>query len=128
MYTDKVIEHFSNPRNIGIIKDPSVLAQVGSPECGDSLLLTMNIDNERIVDIKYKIIGCGAAIATSSVTSEMALNKTLDEALLISDDAVVEALDGLPNEKVHCSLLAVSALHSAIHEYRKVMAKSSDNG
>jgi nitrogen fixation NifU-like protein len=125
-YTDKAIEHFSNPRNIGIIEDPTVLVQVGDPGCGDSLLLTLNIADDRIVDIKYKIIGCGAAIATSSIASEMAMNKTLDEALLINDEAIAAALNGLPIEKMHCSLLAASAIHSAILEYRKVMASSSD--
>jgi nitrogen fixation NifU-like protein len=126
LYTDKVIDHFSNPRNIGIIEDPSVLVQVGDPNCGDSLLLTMNIENDKIVDIKFKILGCGAAIATSSIASEMVMGKSLDDALLVDDNAIAEALDGLPNAKIHCSVLAATAIRSAILEYRKVMAKSSD--
>lgn len=119
MYTDIVMDHFNNPRNVGLIENPSVMIQVGDPNCGDTLLLTLKIKKEKIVDVKYKIYGCGAAVATSSIASEMALGKTLDEALKISDDDIANALGGLPEEKHHCSNLAASALRGAINEYRK---------
>ena len=124
MYTEKVMEHFNNPRNIGIIPEPTVLVQVGDPNCGDSLLMSLKIEDERIVDIKYKIFGCGAAIATASVASELVMGKTLDEALQVSDQTVADALDGLPPEKMHCSNLAAGAVHGAIREYRKAMAQN----
>ena len=123
MYTEKVMDHFKNPRNIGIIDNPSVIIQVGDPSCGDTLLLSLKIKKEKIVDIKYKIYGCGAAVATSSIASEMALGKTLNEALKITDDSIAAALGGLPEEKHHCSNLAASALRGAINEYRKSALK-----
>ncbi len=123
MYTEKVMDHFNNPRNIGIIDNPSVIIQVGEPSCGDTLLLSLKIKKEKIVDIKYKIYGCGAAVATSSIASEMALGKTLTEALKITDDSIAAALGGLPEEKHHCSNLAASALRGAINEYRKSALK-----
>ena len=123
MYTEKVMDHFNNPRNVGIIEEPSVIIQVGDPNCGDTLLLSLKIKKEKIVDIKYKIYGCGAAVATSSVASEMAMGKTLNDALKITDDSIAEALGGLPEEKHHCSNLAASALRGAINEYRKSALK-----
>ncbi len=120
MYSDKVMDHFTNPRNVGIMEEPTVLVKVGDPGCGDALLLFLKIEEDRIRDIKYKIFGCGAAIATSSVASELAMGKTLDEALQITDQAIANALDGLPAEKMHCSNLAAGALKAAIDEYRKV--------
>ncbi len=123
MYTEKVMDHFNNPRNIGIIDNPSVIIQVGEPSCGDTLLLSLKIKKEKIVDIKYKIYGCGAAVATSSIASEMAMGKTLTEALKITDDSIAAALGGLPEEKHHCSNLAASALRGAINEYRKSALK-----
>jgi len=122
VYTEKVMEHFNNPRNIGIIAEPTVLVQVGEPSCGDSLLLSLKIENERIADVKYKIYGCGAAIATASVASEMVMGLALDDVLNITDQKIADALDGLPPEKMHCSNMAAGALHGAIREYRKVMA------
>ncbi|MBW6509726.1 MAG: iron-sulfur cluster assembly scaffold protein [Desulfuromonadales bacterium] len=122
MYTEKVMEHFNNPRNVGIIAEPTVLVQVGEPSCGDALLLSLKIDNDRIVDVKYKIYGCGAAIATASVASEMVMGLALDEVLNISDQTIADALDGLPPEKMHCSNMAAGALHGAIREYRKAIA------
>jgi nitrogen fixation NifU-like protein len=119
VYTDIVMDHFNNPRNIGVIEKPSVMIQVGDPNCGDTLLLSLKIKKEKIVDVKYKIYGCGAAVATSSIASEMAMGKTLSEALKISDDDIAAALGGLPPEKLHCSNLAASALRGAINEYRK---------
>lgn len=116
------MEHFNNPRNVGIIAEPTVLVQVGEPSCGDALLLSLKIDNDRIVDIKYKIYGCGAAIATASIASEMVMGQTLDDVLNITDQTIADALDGLPPEKMHCSNMAASALHGAISEYRKTIA------
>lgn len=113
------MEHFNNPRNVGIILEPTVLVQVGEPSCGDSLLLSLKIDDDRITDVKYKIYGCGAAIATASVASEMVMGQTLDAVLEITDQMIADALDGLPPEKMHCSNMAAGALHGAIREYRK---------
>ena len=123
MYTKKVMDHFENPRNIGVIEEPSVIIQVGDPDCGDTLLMSLKIKKDKIVDIKYKIYGCGAAVATSSIASEMAMGKTLNDALKITDDSIAEALGGLPEEKHHCSNLAASALRGAINEYRKSALK-----
>ncbi len=122
MYSEKVMEHFNNPRNVGIIKEPTVLVQVGEPSCGDSLLLSLKIEDERITDVKYKIYGCGAAIATASIASEMVMGLTLDDVLNITDRTIADALDGLPPEKMHCSNMAAGALHGAIREYRKALA------
>ncbi|MCD6582100.1 MAG: iron-sulfur cluster assembly scaffold protein [Desulfuromusa sp.] len=125
MYTEKVMDHFKNPRNIGIIEEPSVIIQVGDPSCGDTLLLSLKIKKDKIVDVKYKIYGCAAATATSSIASEMAMGKTLNEALKITDDSIAKALDGLPAAKHHCSNLAASALRGAINEYRKSALKKA---
>lgn len=123
MYSEKVMDHFNNPRNIGIIEKPSVIIQVGDPDCGDTLLLSLKIKKDKIIDVKYKIYGCGAAVATSSIASEMMMGKTLNEALKITDDSIAKALGGLPEEKHHCSNLAASALRGAINEYRKSALK-----
>ena len=123
MYSEKVMDHFKNPRNVGTIDKPSVIIQVGDPDCGDTLLLSLKIKKEKIVDVKYKIYGCGAAVATSSIASEMMMGKTLTEALKITDDSIAAALGGLPEEKHHCSNLAASALRGAINEYRKSALK-----
>ncbi|HKL24659.1 MAG TPA: iron-sulfur cluster assembly scaffold protein [Desulfuromonadales bacterium] len=125
MYSDVVMEHFRNPRNIGVIDDANVVVKVGDPSCGDALLVFLKIDNDRVQDVKYKIFGCGAAIATSSIASEMAMGKTLDEVLAITDQDITDALQGLPVEKWHCSNLAASAFHAAIKEYRKKTAGPS---
>jgi nitrogen fixation NifU-like protein len=119
------MEHFNNPRNIGIIKEPTVLVQVGEPSCGDSLLLSIKIEDDHIADIKYKIYGCGAAVATSSIASEMAMGKSLDDALQITEQAITDALGGLPPEKLHCSNLAAGAIRGAINEYRKAFPPTS---
>ncbi|MCF6265048.1 MAG: iron-sulfur cluster assembly scaffold protein [Desulfuromusa sp.] len=123
MYTEIVMDHFNNPRNIGSIEKPSVIIQVGDPNCGDTLLLSLKIKKDKIVDVKYKIYGCGAAVATSSIASEMMMGKTLTEALKITDDSITQALGGLPKEKHHCSNLAAGALRGAINEYRKAALK-----
>ncbi len=117
MYNETVMEHFRNPRNIGVIENADSIVQVGDPSCGDSLLLFLKIENEIITDIKFKILGCGAAIATSSMATEMAKGKTLDEALALTDEQVADALGGLPEEKMHCSSIAVGAIHYGILRY-----------
>ena len=117
MYTEKVMEHFRHPRNVGRIEEPSGMARVGDPSCGDSIELYIKVESDRIVDIKYMIYGCPASIATSSVTSEIVKGKTIDEALSITDDDVIRALGGLPENKGHCSLLSITALHYALNDY-----------
>lgn len=126
MYTAKVMDHFANPRNVGIIEDANVVVQVGDPGCGDGLLIFLKIEDDRISDMKYKIYGCGAAIATSSMASEMAIGKTLDQVLVeVTEENIAEALDGLPDEKMHCSNLAASALRAAIAQYKDIQRKKA---
>ena len=103
----------------GIIEEPTVLVKVGNPGCGDALILFLRIEDDRIQDVKYKIFGCGAAIATSSIASELVMGKTLGNALQITDQVIADALGGLPDEKMHCSNLAAGAIEAAINEYRK---------
>lgn len=117
MYSDKVMDHFSNPRNVGEIENPDGEGSVGNPTCGDIMKLTIRVENDRIADAKFKTFGCGAAIATSSMVTEMVKGKTIEEALKISNKAVAEALDGLPPQKMHCSVLAEEALQKAIEDY-----------
>ncbi|MFA4888879.1 MAG: Fe-S cluster assembly scaffold protein NifU [Candidatus Omnitrophota bacterium] len=116
-YSEKVMEHFLNPRNCGEIADASGVGTVGNPVCGDVMKMFLKIENNIIVDAKFKTFGCGAAVATSSMVTEMVKGKTIEEALKISNKAVVEALDGLPPIKIHCSVLAEEALRSAIKDY-----------
>lgn len=118
MYTDKVMDHFQNPRNVGEIDDPSGVGEIGNAVCGDIMKIYLKIKDDRIEDVKFKTFGCGAAIATSSMVTEMVKGKTIDEALTISNRTVAEALDGLPPQKMHCSNLAADALHKAIEDYR----------
>ncbi len=126
MYTAKVMDHFENPRNVGIIEDANVVVQVGDPGCGDGLLIFLKIEDDTILDMKYKIYGCGAAIATSSIASEMAIGKTLDEVLVeVTEERIAECLDGLPEEKMHCSNLAASALRAAVCQYREIQKKKA---
>ncbi|SFH37787.1 nitrogen fixation protein NifU [Desulfotomaculum arcticum] len=117
MYTEKVMDHFENPRNVGEITDANGVGQVGNPTCGDIMKIYLKIKDGIIEDIKFKTFGCGAAIATSSMVTEMAKGKTIDEALQLSNKAVAEALGGLPPKKLHCSNLAADALHAAIKDY-----------
>jgi len=119
VYTDKVLDHFKNPRNVGELKDADAEGTVGNPVCGDLMTMYIKVKDDRIEDIKFKTYGCGAAIATSSMTTELAKGKTLDEAMKISRQDVAEALDGLPPVKMHCSNLAADALHEAIKSYRE---------
>lgn len=117
MYTDLVIEHFANPRNVGEIEDADGVGQVGNPVCGDVMRMTIKVDGDRITDIKFKTFGCGAAVATSSMVTEMVMGRTLAEAAEISNRTVAEALGGLPPQKMHCSNLAADAVHEAIEDY-----------
>jgi nitrogen fixation NifU-like protein len=116
-YSDKVMDHFSNPRNVGEISDASGVGIVGNPVCGDVMKMFLKIENDIIVDAKFKTFGCGAAVATSSMVTEMVKGKSIDEALKISNKAVAEALGGLPPVKMHCSVLAEEALRSALKDY-----------
>lgn len=117
MYSDKVMDHFTNPRNVGEIVDPDGVGKVGNPQCGDVMWLYIKVKDDRIEDIKFKTFGCGAAIATSSMITELAKGKTLEEAKKISRGDVADALDGLPPVKMHCSNLAADALLEAIKDY-----------
>ncbi|MGB2804382.1 MAG: Fe-S cluster assembly scaffold protein NifU [Candidatus Zixiibacteriota bacterium] len=119
MYSEKVMEHFQNPRNVGEIEDADGVGEIGNPVCGDIMKLYIKVDGNRITDAKFKTFGCGAAIATSSMVTELVKGKTLEEAEKISRNTVAEALDGLPPVKMHCSNLAADALHKAIEDYRE---------
>ena len=119
MYSEQVMEHFRNPRNVGEIEDADGVGKVGNPVCGDIMELSIKVKDGRIDDAKFRTFGCGAAIATSSMVTELVKGKTIDEALEISNKAVVEALGGLPPVKMHCSVLAEQALRSAIEDYRR---------
>lgn len=118
MYSEKVMDHFSNPRNVGEVENPDGVGQVGNPVCGDVMKLTIKVADDHIADVKFKTFGCGAAVATSSMVTELVKGKTLDEAMAISNKVVAEALDGLPPQKMHCSNLAADALHLAIDDYK----------
>ena len=120
MYSEKVMDHFMNPRNVGEIEDASGVGEVGNAKCGDIMKIYIKVDdNDVITDVKFKTFGCGAAIATSSRATEMVMGKTVDEALQITNEMVTESLGGLPPVKLHCSVLAEEALHAAIEDYRK---------
>ncbi|MCQ2500135.1 MAG: Fe-S cluster assembly scaffold protein NifU [Lachnospiraceae bacterium] len=118
MYSDKVIDHFTNPRNVGEIENASGVGTVGNAKCGDIMRIYLDIDEAGVIrDCKFKTFGCGAAVATSSMATELVKGKTIQEALEITNKAVMEALDGLPPVKVHCSLLAEEAIHAALWDY-----------
>jgi nitrogen fixation NifU-like protein len=119
-YSEKTLDHFRNPRNVGVLEGENVAAgKVGNPTCGDLMEVFIRVEDDRIVDAKFRTFGCGSAIATSSMTTEMAIGLTLDEALEVTRDDVATELDGLPPIKMHCSNLAADALHQAIENYRK---------
>lgn len=124
MYSEKVMDHFQNPRNVGEIEDANGIGEVGNAKCGDIMKIYLKIENDIIKDIKFKTFGCGAAIATSSMATEMVKGKPLKEALMLTNKAVAEALDGLPEVKMHCSVLAEEAIKSAIEDY---MSKQDKN-
>jgi len=125
MYSQKVMDHFSNPRNIGVIENADGIGEEGNPVCGDMMTFYIRVQDGRLADVKYKTFGCGAAIAVSSMISEMAMGKTLAEAMKISNKDVAEELDGLPKRKLHCSNLGADALHKAIEDY---LAKHPEEG
>ncbi|MBW2607101.1 MAG: Fe-S cluster assembly scaffold protein NifU [Deltaproteobacteria bacterium] len=126
MYSEKVMEHFTNPRNVGEIDNADGIGEVGNPVCGDMMSFYIKVKDDRIEDIKYKTFGCVAAIAVSSTVSEMAKGKTLDEARAITKKTAAEALDGLPKEKMHCSNLGAKALFKAIEDYEERRQSSSN--
>ena len=118
MYSEIVMDHFKNPRNVGEISDADGVGEVGNPVCGDMMNVFIKVVDDKIADIKFKTFGCGAAIAVSSMVSEMAMGKTLEEALKITPKTVADELEGLPKQKFHCSNLGAQALHKAIDDYR----------
>ena len=118
-YSEKVMEHFANPRNVGEIKDASGVGEVGNPVCGDMMKFYIKVEDNKVVDVKFKTFGCGAAIAVSSMVSEMAIGKTIEEVLEITNEKVAQELGGLPPNKMHCSNLGADALHRAIEDYKK---------
>ena len=122
-YSEKVMDHFAHPRNVGELEDADGIGEVGNSRCGDIMKMYIKVDDNRISDVKFKTFGCGAAIETSSRATEMVKGKTIDEALQLTNKAVMEALDGLPPVKVHCSVLAEEALHAAIQDYRERLEK-----
>jgi len=126
MYSDKVMDHFTHPRNTGEIPNADGVGTVGNPTCGDLMTMYIKVKNKRIEDIKFKTFGCGAAIATSSMTTELAKGKTIDEAMKISRASVAESLGGLPKVKMHCSNLAADALHAAIKDYKEKLEKAKE--
>lgn len=119
MYSEKVMDHFMNPRNVGEIENADGVGQVGNPKCGDIMKMYLKIEDDVIVEAKFKTFGCGAAVATSSMATELVIGKTVEEALKISNKAVAEALDGLPPAKMHCSNLAEEAIAAAIQDYKR---------
>lgn len=116
-YSQKVMDHFANPRNVGVIEDPDGVGEVGNPACGDIMTFTIKVKDGRLEDVRFQTFGCGAAIAVSSMISDMARGRSLEEALKITNRDVAEALDGLPTNKLHCSNLGADALHAAIRDY-----------
>jgi nitrogen fixation NifU-like protein len=118
VYSDKVMDHFMHPRNVGEIPDADGVGEVGNPVCGDMMSFYIKVKDNRLDDIKFKTFGCGAAIAVSSMVSEMGMGKTLDEAMKITPDLVADQLEGLPKQKLHCSNLGAQALHKAIEDYQ----------
>ena len=126
MYTEQVMDHFTNPRNMGEMADASGVGTVGNAKCGDIMRIYIKVENDVIVDVKFKTFGCGAAIATSSKATELVMGKTIDEALQITNKMVMEELGGLPPVKVHCSVLAEEALHAAIKDYKERLEKGEN--
>lgn len=127
-YSEKVMDHFHHPRNVGKIENPDGVGTVGNPVCGDVMKLYIKVADGRIADARFQTFGCGAAIATSSMVTELAKGKTLDEAIAISNQEVAAALDGLPPAKMHCSMLGEEALKAAIEDYRKKQGEGKSAG
>lgn len=119
MYSEKVLDHFQNPRNVGEIENPDGVGQAGNPKCGDIMKIYLRVEDDVITDIKFKTFGCASAIASSSMATELVKGKTVEEAWNLTNKSVAEALDGLPPVKMHCSILAEEAIHAAINNYRR---------
>ncbi|WP_332450448.1 Fe-S cluster assembly scaffold protein NifU [Methanoculleus sp.] len=128
MYSEQVMDHFTNPRNMGEIPDADGVGEVGNPACGDIMRITLRIEENRIVDAKFKTFGCAAAIASSSMATELIRGKTLEEAWGVTNKAVAEALEGLPPQKLHCSVLAEEGIHKAIEDYRSRHGTPEEKG
>ena len=128
IYSDKVMDHFMHPRNVGEIENADGVGEVGNPVCGDMMTFYIKVDDGRLSDVKFKTFGCGAAVAVSSMVSEMAKGKTIEEAMAITNKAVAEELGGLPKNKYHCSNLGADALHKAIENYLKKQGKKKGEG
>lgn len=128
LYSDKVMDHFNNPRNVGVIEDADGTGEVGNPVCGDIMKITIAVDDDRITDAKFQTLGCGAAIATSSIVTEMVRGMSLDEAASITKKQVAEELDGLPPAKMHCSVLATDGLKVAVDDYLKKHGREPISG
>ncbi len=124
-YSDQVMDHFMNPRNMGEMENPDGVGKAGNPVCGDTALIYLKIDNDVITDIKFKTFGCAAAIATTSMMTEMVKGKSIEQAMKISDRDILDALGGLPSPKEHCSLIATEGIHKAIQNYRNSKAAES---
>lgn len=122
LYSAKVLDHVHNPRNVGSLEDANVVVQAGDPSCGDVVFFFIRIEDDIVQDINFLIRGCGAAIATSSMATELVMGKSLDEVLTLNEQGIATALDGLPKEKMHCSNMAASALHAAVQQYRDTVA------
>ena len=123
LYSEKVMDHFRNPRNVGVIEDANAVGEVGNAKCGDIMKMYMKIEDDIIKDVKFETFGCGSAIASSSMATEMIKGKPLSEVMKLTNKAVAEALDGLPAHKMHCSVLAEEAIQSALEDYRRRMEK-----
>ncbi len=119
LYSEKVMDHFRNPRNVGVIEDADGVGEVGNAKCGDIMKMYLKIDNDTITDVKFETFGCGSAIASSSMATELIKGKPVSEAMQLTNKAVAEALDGLPDYKMHCSVLAEEAIQSALNDYEK---------
>ena len=126
LYSDKVMDHFRNPRNVGVIEDADGVGEVGNAKCGDIMKMYLKIENDIIEDVKFETFGCGSAIASSSMATEMIKGKPVAEAMKLTNKAVAEALDGLPDYKMHCSVLAEEAIKSALEDYEKKRAEKAD--
>ncbi|MCR5467090.1 MAG: Fe-S cluster assembly scaffold protein NifU [Lachnospiraceae bacterium] len=126
LYSEKVMDHFRNPRNVGVIEDADGVGEVGNAKCGDIMKMYLKIENDIIEDVKFETFGCGSAIASSSMATEMIKGKPVTEAMKLTNKAVAEALDGLPDYKMHCSVLAEEAIKSALEDYEKKRAEKAD--
>ena len=125
LYSEKVMDHFRNPRNVGVIEDADAVGEVGNAKCGDIMKMYMKIDDDIITDVKFETFGCGSAIASSSMATEMIKGKPVSEAMQLTNKAVAEALDGLPDYKMHCSVLAEEAIKSALEDYKSKKSEKS---